>query len=752
MNKVSVIIPLYNLAHLVTDAIDSVLSQTYRDIEIIVVDDGSTDNAKEVLSTYIENNKIHYIYKKNQGLSAARNTGIKVAQGKYIKFLDSDDYLYPEQIEKQVNDIKDDNNILSVTDYHDLRPNGQLIRKRVYVGRKDKQMGIFIETNRAVPHAFLTPKDLIKQAGGFDETLTSCEDWDLWLKILRNGATIKYLPYVGCCYRILMTSMSADMNRMFLQECKVMEKVSNWFVGRKDVAPFLKDCILTANTRLMEEGMARNIDPISILPNSLKLTDELFRDRKKGLFKILFMVLGVSRCVRIRYEIKKIHDLNYEYKILNMTNLDRYGDLFPLSNKNIRLTSKVLNAVIHWNYQKVISGFKRTLPISKLFFNYLKDSFWQKINTLSKTNKNIFVTLDEESLFRSDDGVGREAFYVLKAFSDGGYNVYFNRPSNFKHYCHLGFLGRLIYSIKNLKFTSKLPENTRDFIYAFDTIRSEFLKLPWKRLLYINIKKSALSHLGNVIPMQFPMFPYVYTHGLDDNLESFRTLIRNCRIIFGGNLDTAYYDSPVFKNKYPHLMTRLEGVAALRNSQLEVKMITGKNDVRRLLNNREYVNSLVIIEFNYSYLIMPKIWLRILGQSDFFMCFSGTDYPMCHNAIEAMAVGCIPILAYEDWFDPKLEHGKNAIVYKDKEDLINKIRMVMQMPTEEISKLRQEVLKYYDQYLSKGRLIQRYEAESQQVSTLMLFPKIVSDHKGDVAAQNLIQAFKKLHIEERDFQ
>ena len=123
MNKVTVIISLYNHAHLVSEAIESVLSQTYKDIEIIVVDDGSTDNAKKVLATYIEQGKIRYIYQNNKGLSSARNTGIQAAQGKYIKFLDSDDYLYPEQFEKQIEDIKNDNETLSVTDYFDLDMN-----------------------------------------------------------------------------------------------------------------------------------------------------------------------------------------------------------------------------------------------------------------------------------------------------------------------------------------------------------------------------------------------------------------------------------------------------------------------------------------------------------------------------------------------------------------------------------------------------------------------------------------------------
>ena len=97
--KVSVIIPTYNRAHLVSEAINSVLNQTYQDFEIIVVDDGSTDETCEKLRPYQD--KIKYVYVKNGGAAYARNVGMKIARGKYIAFLDSDDLYYPYKIELQ---------------------------------------------------------------------------------------------------------------------------------------------------------------------------------------------------------------------------------------------------------------------------------------------------------------------------------------------------------------------------------------------------------------------------------------------------------------------------------------------------------------------------------------------------------------------------------------------------------------------------------------------------------------------------
>ena len=98
--KVSVVIPTYNSSQFIVETLESVFAQTYKDYEIIVVDDGSTDNTKEVLQPYTS--RIKYIYKENGGPASARNVGIKSAQGEYIAFLDSDDRWLPEKLEKHI--------------------------------------------------------------------------------------------------------------------------------------------------------------------------------------------------------------------------------------------------------------------------------------------------------------------------------------------------------------------------------------------------------------------------------------------------------------------------------------------------------------------------------------------------------------------------------------------------------------------------------------------------------------------------
>src|SRR3989304_595361 len=100
MPRVSVIIPTYNTAHYIAPAVESVLGQTYQDTEIIVVDDGSTDNTRTVLTPYMD--RIQYIVQDNKGRSEARNRGIHQSQGEFIAFLDADDLWLPDKLSQQV--------------------------------------------------------------------------------------------------------------------------------------------------------------------------------------------------------------------------------------------------------------------------------------------------------------------------------------------------------------------------------------------------------------------------------------------------------------------------------------------------------------------------------------------------------------------------------------------------------------------------------------------------------------------------
>ena len=185
---VSVIIPTYNRAHLIDKAINSVLSQTYQDYEIIIVDDASTDNTKEVVKDFTDS-RISYIFHiNNLDISAARNSGIKASQGKYIALLDSDDEWLPEKLDKQINKFEKESLKIGViyTGSYYIDEKGSQIRK-VHVPIKEGY--IYEDLLRAGGYLCLSStlikRECFKKVGLFDENLPPCEDLDMWIRIAK---------------------------------------------------------------------------------------------------------------------------------------------------------------------------------------------------------------------------------------------------------------------------------------------------------------------------------------------------------------------------------------------------------------------------------------------------------------------------------------------------------------------------------------------------------------------------------------
>jgi glycosyltransferase involved in cell wall biosynthesis len=177
---ISVIIPAFNRAHTLPKALDSVLSQTLKPREIIVVDDGSTDETNAVLANYPG---LCIISQDNRGVSAARNVGIEKAGGDWIAFLDSDDEWLSDKLEKQWDAICNDDKLICHTDEIWIR-NG----KRVNPMKKHQKFGGWIY-ERCLPLCVISPssvmihRSVFEDVGVFDESLEVCEDYDLWLRI-----------------------------------------------------------------------------------------------------------------------------------------------------------------------------------------------------------------------------------------------------------------------------------------------------------------------------------------------------------------------------------------------------------------------------------------------------------------------------------------------------------------------------------------------------------------------------------------
>lgn len=179
---VSVVVPTYNRRDLVTRAIDSVLAQTYSGLELIVVDDGSTDGTADRLKGY--GDRIQVLRQTNRGVSAARNAGIRAAQGPLIALLDSDDYWLPGKLARQVDFFQSHPEALICQTEEIWVRNGV----RVNPGRRHRKFGgsIFEKTLPLClvsPSAVMLRNALFDEVGLFDERLPACEDYDLWLRV-----------------------------------------------------------------------------------------------------------------------------------------------------------------------------------------------------------------------------------------------------------------------------------------------------------------------------------------------------------------------------------------------------------------------------------------------------------------------------------------------------------------------------------------------------------------------------------------
>jgi glycosyltransferase involved in cell wall biosynthesis len=180
---ISIIIPSYNSEKSICRALNSIINQTYNNFEIIIVDDGSTDNTKELIKSFLENKTVQYtyIYQKNSGPSSARNNGVINAKGEYIAFLDSDDEWHPQKLEIQIKVIEENNlTFLASTyqydEFEDKNLNKQINLKCFSFNQ------LLIKTQFSTP-GIIIKKDLFLKLGGFDHNMKYAEDNDLWLRL-----------------------------------------------------------------------------------------------------------------------------------------------------------------------------------------------------------------------------------------------------------------------------------------------------------------------------------------------------------------------------------------------------------------------------------------------------------------------------------------------------------------------------------------------------------------------------------------
>lgn len=274
MDLVSVILPVYNRSFTINRAIDSVLNQSYGDIELIIVDDASDDNTVELIKQYNDKRIVLIQGKSRGGAAKARNIGIKIAKGKYIAFQDSDDEWMPCKLEKQLSYMKRQNCQVSFTPYR-LIGESTLIVPYHYSHMDNSMISTALKKGNIIGTPTLVmEKEVIDNVGVFDESMSAWEDYELIIRIAKKYS-------IGCVKEILLDAyrqkkcISNNYGKVICSEMYIMRKHAD-FVEEKSFLASLEMWINTFITDCAADFTAFEYDIMALTQSEKEYLNKVF--------------------------------------------------------------------------------------------------------------------------------------------------------------------------------------------------------------------------------------------------------------------------------------------------------------------------------------------------------------------------------------------------------------------------------------------------------------------------------------------
>jgi glycosyltransferase involved in cell wall biosynthesis len=226
MGLCSVIVPAYNVQAYIVEAVESALSQTYPEVEVVVVNDGSTDGTARVLKPL--RNKITYVEQPNLGPSAARNRGLREARGEFIALLDGDDIMFPRRLERVIGLLDEHPQFGFATSdayfLHDGVASEIPHNAELPGGFRAEDQPYWILDYNFVFGMVVIRRELFDVHGAFDETLRTCEDWDLWIRFILGGERVGLVAEPLAYYRRRDESLTRDWSQIIGDALTVIER------------------------------------------------------------------------------------------------------------------------------------------------------------------------------------------------------------------------------------------------------------------------------------------------------------------------------------------------------------------------------------------------------------------------------------------------------------------------------------------------------------------------------------------------
>jgi len=219
---ISVVIPCYNQGRFLGEAIESVLGQTYPHVEVVIVDDGSTDDTPVVAGRY--DDRLIYVRKVNAGVNAARNTGILRATGEFVLFLDADDFLRSDALERHMAvALAAPTGVVFYGGWQEVGEQGQFISELSAPDLSPDPFQALVQQNLPV-HCFTVRRDAFAEVGLFNTRLKRNEEYDLWLRLAAAGCRFVAVPGIGAVYRRHAGGITADKLAMHMSTLALFER------------------------------------------------------------------------------------------------------------------------------------------------------------------------------------------------------------------------------------------------------------------------------------------------------------------------------------------------------------------------------------------------------------------------------------------------------------------------------------------------------------------------------------------------